>query len=162
VSAFFRDYHLFMLVSKANRIFATTDAMLLKRVRKIGGTKPCTYRYIVRLQTRRGQRFGGTLLRRWICSTNLRDDNKQLVANLREKHGLCDEARRCCHRKLVEVWIDEDERGTCSCRGQRGGLLSLKRQGKHHRTYARVRMSSDAQPTARPSDFTSGGRERRG
>ena len=38
----------------------------------------------------------------------LRDDNKQLVANLRETHGLCEEH----NDSLLEIWIDEAERRT--------------------------------------------------
>ena len=40
----------------------------------------------------------------------LRDDNKQLVANMRETHGLCDEHEDVATASLLEVWIDEAER----------------------------------------------------
>jgi hypothetical protein len=42
----------------------------------------------------------------------LRDDNKQLVANLRETHGLCEEHDDVATASLLEVWIDEAERRT--------------------------------------------------
>jgi Ferritin-like domain len=42
----------------------------------------------------------------------LRDDNKQLVANLRETHGLCDGHDDVATASLLEVWIDEAERRT--------------------------------------------------
>jgi starvation-inducible DNA-binding protein len=42
----------------------------------------------------------------------LRDDNKQLVANMRETHGLCDEHSDVATASLLEVWIDEAERRT--------------------------------------------------
>jgi len=42
----------------------------------------------------------------------LRDDNKQLVANLRETHGLCDEQGDVATASMIEVWIDEAERRT--------------------------------------------------
>ena len=42
----------------------------------------------------------------------LREDNKQLVANMRETHGLCDEHEDVATASLLEVWIDEAERRT--------------------------------------------------
>src|SRR5260370_3707616 len=42
----------------------------------------------------------------------LRDDNKQLAANLRETHGLCDEHDDVATASLLEIWIDEAERRT--------------------------------------------------
>jgi starvation-inducible DNA-binding protein len=40
----------------------------------------------------------------------LRDDNKQLTAHMRETHGLCDERKDVATASLLEVWIDEAER----------------------------------------------------
>ena len=40
----------------------------------------------------------------------LRDDNKQLVANMRETHDLCDEHGDVASTSLLENWIDEAER----------------------------------------------------
>jgi starvation-inducible DNA-binding protein len=40
----------------------------------------------------------------------LRDDNKDLAAHLRETHGLCDEYGDVSTASLLEVWIDEAER----------------------------------------------------
>ena len=42
----------------------------------------------------------------------LRDDNKQLVATMRETHGLCDEHGDVASASLLENWIDEAERRT--------------------------------------------------
>ena len=42
----------------------------------------------------------------------LRDDNKQLAAHLRETHGLCEEHEDVATASLLEVWIDEAERRT--------------------------------------------------
>jgi starvation-inducible DNA-binding protein len=42
----------------------------------------------------------------------LRDDNKQLTAHMREAHDLCDEGRDVATASLLEVWIDEAERRT--------------------------------------------------
>ena len=41
-----------------------------------------------------------------------RDDNRQLVQNLRETHGLCDEHGDVATASLIENWIDEAERRT--------------------------------------------------
>ena len=40
----------------------------------------------------------------------LRDDNKDLAAHMREAHGLCDEHGDVPTASLLEVWIDEAER----------------------------------------------------
>ncbi len=42
----------------------------------------------------------------------LRDDSKQLVANMRETHGLCEEHGDIATTSLLENWIDEAERRT--------------------------------------------------
>jgi hypothetical protein len=42
----------------------------------------------------------------------LRDDNKQLAASLRETHGVCDEHGDLVSASLIENWIDEAERRT--------------------------------------------------
>jgi starvation-inducible DNA-binding protein len=39
-------------------------------------------------------------------------DNKQLAADLRETHGLCDEHGDVAGASLLENWIDEAERRT--------------------------------------------------
>jgi starvation-inducible DNA-binding protein len=40
----------------------------------------------------------------------LRDDNKQLAARMRETHGVCDEHGDVATASLLENWIDEAER----------------------------------------------------
>ena len=54
----------------------------------------------------------------------LRDDNKQLVAIMREVHDVCDEYGDVATASLLENWIDEAERRTWflfeSTRGDRG------------------------------------------
>jgi len=42
----------------------------------------------------------------------LRDDNIQLTANLREAHSLCEEHRDVASASLIEMWIDEAEKRT--------------------------------------------------
>src|SRR5260221_3917435 len=40
----------------------------------------------------------------------LRDDNQQLIGNMRTTHDLCDEHGDVATASLIEVWIDEAER----------------------------------------------------
>jgi starvation-inducible DNA-binding protein len=42
----------------------------------------------------------------------LRQDNQQLTASMRETHDLCDQHRDVATASLLEVWIDEAERRT--------------------------------------------------
>ena len=42
----------------------------------------------------------------------LRDDNKQLTASLREVHAICDKHEDVASASLIENWIDEAERRT--------------------------------------------------
>jgi starvation-inducible DNA-binding protein len=102
----FRDYHL-LLDEQGDQIFATTDA-IAERVRKIGGTTLRSIGHIARLQ-----RFldnDADFVTPLDMLAELRDDNKQLVANLRETHGLCDEHGDVASASLLENWIDEAER----------------------------------------------------
>ena len=104
----FRDYHL-MLDEQGDQIFATTDA-IAERVRKIGGTTLRSIGHIGRLQ--RIQDNNADFVTPMDMLAELRDDNKQLVANMRETHDLCDEHRDVATASLIEVWIDEAERRT--------------------------------------------------
>ena len=104
----FRDHHL-LLDEQAEQIFATTDA-IAERVRKIGGTTLRSIGHIGRLQ-----RFldnDADFVTPLDMLAELRDDNKQLTANLRETHGLCDEHGDVASASLLETWIDEAERRT--------------------------------------------------
>ncbi len=104
----FRDYHL-MLDEQADQIFATTDA-IAERVRKIGATTVRSIGHIGRLQ--RIQDNDADFVTPLDMLAELRDDNQQLVANMRETHGLCDEHEDVATASLLEVWIDEAERRT--------------------------------------------------
>jgi starvation-inducible DNA-binding protein len=42
----------------------------------------------------------------------VREDNQELAARLREVHNVCDEHRDIATASLIEVWIDETERRT--------------------------------------------------
>jgi starvation-inducible DNA-binding protein len=104
----FRDYHL-LLDEQAEQIFATTDA-IAERVRKVGGTTLRSIGHIGRLQ--RLLDNDADYVTPLDMLAELRDDNKQLAANLRETHGLCDEHGDVASASLLEIWIDEAERRT--------------------------------------------------
>ena len=104
----FRDYHL-LLDEQGDQIFATTDA-IAERVRKIGGTTLHSIGHISRLQ--RIADNDAEFVTPMDMLAELRDDNKQLVANLRETHGVCEEHEDVATTSLLEIWIDEAERRT--------------------------------------------------
>src|SRR5436309_8942349 len=104
----FRDYHL-LLDEQSEQIFATTDD-IAERVRKIGGTTLRSIGHIGRLQ--RVLDNDADFVTPLDMLAELRDDNKQLAANLRETHGLCDEEGDVATASLLETWIDEAERRT--------------------------------------------------
>jgi starvation-inducible DNA-binding protein len=104
----FRDYHL-LLDEQAEQILATTDA-IAERVRKIGGTTLRSIGQISRLQ--RVLDNDADYVTPLDILAELRDDNKQLAANLRVTHGLCDEHGDVASASLLENWIDEAERRT--------------------------------------------------
>src|SRR5271166_1049039 len=104
----FRDYHL-LLDEQGDQIFAATDA-IAERVRKIGGT---TLRSIGQIS--RQQRIldnDADYVTPLDMLAELRQDNLQLTASMRETHDLCDEYGDVATASLLEVWIDEGERRT--------------------------------------------------
>ena len=103
-----RDYHL-LLDEHSEQIFATTDD-IAERVRKIGGTTLRSIGHIGRLQ--RVEDNDADYVTPLDMLAELRDDNKELAANLRETHGLCDEEGDVATASLLENWIDEAERRT--------------------------------------------------
>jgi starvation-inducible DNA-binding protein len=104
----FRDYHL-LLDEQAAQIFAATDD-IAERVRKIGGSTLRSIGHISRLQ--RVLDNDADYVTPLDMLAELRDDNKQLAASLRETHGLCDEEGDVASASLLENWIDEAERRT--------------------------------------------------
>jgi starvation-inducible DNA-binding protein len=101
----FRDYHL-LLDEQAGQILAATDAMA-ERVRKIGGT---TLRSIGQIS--RQQRLldnDADYVTPLDMLAELREDNLQLTAFMRETHDLCDDHGDVASASLLEVWIDEAE-----------------------------------------------------
>ncbi len=103
-----RDYHL-LLDEQGDQIFATTDA-IAERVRKIGGTTLRSIGHIARL-TRVADNDADFVTPKDMLA-ELRDDNKQLTARMRETHDLCDEHSDVASASLLENWIDESERRT--------------------------------------------------
>jgi starvation-inducible DNA-binding protein len=102
----FRDFHL-MLDEHGAELFAMTDP-LAERVRKIGGT---TLRSIG--QIARQQRIldnDAEYVEPPDMLAELRDDNRQLVAEMRQVHNVCDSYGDVATASLLEVWIDEAER----------------------------------------------------
>ena len=95
----FRDYHL-LLDEQADQIFATTDA-IAERVRKIGGMTLRSIGQIGRLQ--RVMDNDAEYVTPLDMLAELRDDNKDLVANMRETHGLCDDGDDIATASLLEA-----------------------------------------------------------
>src|ERR1700687_5837543 len=85
----FRDYHL-LLDEQSDQIFAMTDP-LAERVRKIGGTTIRSIGQIDRLK--RVEDNDADFVDAQDMLAELREDNKNLVARMREIHDLCDEGR---------------------------------------------------------------------
>jgi starvation-inducible DNA-binding protein len=104
----FRDYHL-LLDEQGEQIFATTDA-IAERVRKIGATTLRSIGHAGRLQRIRDN--DADFVTPMDMLAELRDDNKELVARMRETHDLCDEHGDVATASLLENWIDEAERRT--------------------------------------------------
>ena len=102
----FRDYHL-LLDEQGDQIFAATDD-IAERVRKLGGTTVRSIGHISRLQ--RVLDNDADYVTPMDMLAELRDDNKQLVARMRETHDLCDEHGDVASASLLENWIDEAER----------------------------------------------------
>lgn len=104
----FRDYHL-LLDEQGDQIFAMTDA-IAERVRKIGGTTLRSIGDISRVQ--RILDNDADFVTPMDMLAELRDDNRQIAAAIRETHGLCDEYGDVATASLLENWIDEAERRT--------------------------------------------------
>jgi starvation-inducible DNA-binding protein len=102
----FHDYHL-LLDEQADQIFATTDP-IAERVRKLGGTAIRSIGHIARLK--RPTDNDAEFVAPHDMLAELREDNSQLAARMREAHALCDEHGDVATASLLEVWIDEAER----------------------------------------------------
>ena len=104
----FRDYHL-LLDEQADQLYAMTDP-IAERIRKLGGSTLRSIGHIAR--TQRVQDNDAEYVEPLDMLAELREDNKMLVARMREAHDVCDEHRDIATASLIEVWIDETERRT--------------------------------------------------
>src|SRR6202047_1754148 len=102
----FRDYHL-LLDDQAGQIFAMTDD-IAERVRKIGGTTLRSIGHVSRLQRLRDN--DADYVDPLDMLAELREDNRAMLATMREVHDLCDEEKDVATTSLLENWIDETER----------------------------------------------------
>jgi starvation-inducible DNA-binding protein len=104
----FRDYHL-LLDEHGDQIFAITDD-IAERVRKIGGTTIRSIGQISKLQgiDDNNENFVPPveMLR------ELMNDNKALIAAMREAHEITDKGGDVATTSMLENWIDEAERRT--------------------------------------------------
>jgi starvation-inducible DNA-binding protein len=102
----FRDYHL-LLDEHASQIFEMTDD-IAERVRKIGGITIRSIGHVARLQ--RIPDNDADYVDPPDMLAELREDNRALLASMREAHDLCDEENDVATTSLLEVWIDQTER----------------------------------------------------
>jgi starvation-inducible DNA-binding protein len=102
----FRDYHL-LLDEQADQLFAMTDP-IAERVRKLGAETLKSIGQISRIQ--RIEDNDAPYVEPADMLAELREDNSQLAARLRETHDLCDRFRDVASASLIETWIDETER----------------------------------------------------
>ena len=102
----FRDYHL-LLEEQASQILAMTDG-LAERVRKIGGTTIRSTGHITRLQRLRDN--DADYVDPLDMLAELREDNRAMLARMREVHDLCGDSNDVATTSLLESWIDEAER----------------------------------------------------
>jgi starvation-inducible DNA-binding protein len=96
-----------LLDEHADQIFALTDA-IAERVRKIGGLTIRSIAHVGRLQ--RLSDNDADYVDPLDMLSELREDNRALLASMRETHDLCDEENDVATASLLEVWIDETER----------------------------------------------------
>ena len=101
----FRDYHL-LLDEQGDQIFAMTDP-IAERARKVGGTTLRSVGHIAGQQ--RILDNDASYVDPQGMLAELRDDNQQLAAAMREVHGVCENYGDMATTSLLEVWIDETE-----------------------------------------------------
>jgi starvation-inducible DNA-binding protein len=104
----FRDYHL-LLDEQSEQIFAATDD-IAERVRKIGGVTLRSIGQISRLQTIKDNEEDFVPARDML--RELMNDNKSLVALIREVHEVADKYEDVATTSLLENFIDQAERRT--------------------------------------------------
>ena len=104
----FRDYHV-MLDEQSEQIFAMTDP-IAERVRKVGGTTLRSIGHIAKLQTIEDNDADfvppGEMLR------ELMNDNKQVAADMRKAHEVCEDHDDPATASMIEIWLDQTEKRT--------------------------------------------------
>ena len=101
----FRDWHL-LFDEQAAQIYAATDT-IAERVRKLGATTLRSIAHISRLQ--RLADNDADYVTPLDMLAELRDDNMQLAAHMREAHSLCEEHGDVASASFIENLIDEAE-----------------------------------------------------
>lgn len=101
----FRDLHL-LFDEQAAQIFATTD-LIAERVRKLGGTTLTSIGAIGRTARIKDNDEVGLSSKAMLAE--LRDDNRQLVASLKELKEIVDKAGDNATSGVVDTWTDEAE-----------------------------------------------------
>jgi len=102
----FRDYHL-LFDEHGEQIFAMTD-VLAERVRKVGGNTLRSIGDITKHQ--RLADNDAEYVDPLDMLAELREDNQQLVKEMRETHDVCDEHGDVATTSQLEIFIDETER----------------------------------------------------
>ena len=103
--AHFREYHL-LLDEQGDQLFAMTDP-IAERARKVGGAALRSIGQIAREQ--RILDNDAELVDPHQMLAELRDDNRQLAAAIRQTHGLCGSSNDVATSSMLEVWLDEAE-----------------------------------------------------
>ena len=102
----FRGFHL-MFDEQAGQLVAMTDE-IAERVRKVGGITLHSIGNIARLQ--RIPDNDADYVDPLDMLGELREDNRALLASMREAHELCDEANDVATASKLEEWIDQAEK----------------------------------------------------
>jgi starvation-inducible DNA-binding protein len=92
---------------QSKQIFATFDA-IAERVRKVGGTTLKSIGHIQQLQHVLDNDSVYVTVPNMLAE--LREDNIQLAARMREAHALCEGHGDVTTTSLMEAWIDQAER----------------------------------------------------
>jgi starvation-inducible DNA-binding protein len=101
-----RDYHL-IFEAQSRQIFATFDA-IADRVRKVGGTTLRSIGHIQQIQHVLDN--DAEYVTAPDMFAELREDNIQLAARMREARALCEGHGDVATTSLIEIWIDQAER----------------------------------------------------
>jgi starvation-inducible DNA-binding protein len=102
----FQDYHL-MLDQQADDILSMTDD-IAERVRKLGAITLHSIGQIAQMQ--RIADNDSDFVAPANMLAELHDDNRQITAEMRIAHGVCDKADDVASASLLENWIDQAEK----------------------------------------------------